>query len=135
MQTRTHDLWIWFALAALVVLALVLASGAKAATLTWDSPISPITTPNHPIVTLVPEPGIPTGFTPTPPVSIDSAPTTPEPVGMTDPTPTPQLEPTPIVLLPPTGSYPPPGAAAAAVSVVIVVILLALLIAWIASEK
>lgn len=94
MRERTHDIWAYIALAILVIVALILAGSAKAMECTWDSPISPITTPH---------PGVPTGFTPTPTIIVPilgDPPTTAEPIR---PTPKPMPTATPIVLLPSTG--------------------------------
>jgi len=92
MRERMHDIWGYIALAILVIVALILAGGAKAMECTWDSPISPITTPR---------PDVPTGFTPTAMAPIlGDPPTTAEEFR---PTPKPALTATPIMLLPSTG--------------------------------
>lgn len=82
---------------ALVVVALAGVSGVSAGIA--DSPISPVETP-APLPT---HPGVPTGFTPTPRVSIGTAPdlvATQVVTGTPEPAPTE----TPVMLLPDTGA-------------------------------
>jgi len=99
MKARSSSLYWYIALIVLVLVAVALAWGPSTSAGIWESPISPVETP-QPLPT---HPGVPAGFTPTP--TATTAPT-PGPVptktvrGTPEPAPTMTL----VILLPETGA-------------------------------